>query len=95
MNCPNHEPKNKSSNSVTLRSYKRKNILSQRFDLINIFYGMEFLIFFSLAAVVIMVLILKFDKKQTIEVNAVLKKTRHMSPLYPRNSLSPKLELSV
>ena len=54
---------------------------------------MEFLIFFSLAAVVVVVLILKFDKKQTIKVNAVLKKTRHMSPLYLLKSTEQKVSI--
>ncbi len=54
---------------------------------------MEFLIFFSLAAVVIVVLILKFDKKQTIKVNTVLKKTRDMPPLYLLKSTEQKISV--
>jgi hypothetical protein len=68
-------------------------MLSQRFDLINVFTDMEFLIFFSLTAVVIMVLILKFDKKQTLKVNTVLKKTRHMTPLYLLKSTEQKVSI--
>jgi len=54
---------------------------------------MEFLIFFSLAAVVIVVLILKFDKKQAVKVNTVLKKTRDMPPLYLLKSTEQKVSL--
>ena len=67
--------------------------MSQRFDLIYVFTGMEFLIFFSLAAVVIVVLILKFDKKQTIKVNTVLKKTRDLPPLYLLKSTEQKISI--
>jgi hypothetical protein len=52
---------------------------------------MEFLIFFSLAAVVMVVLILKFDKKQAVKVNTVLKKTRDMPPLYLLKSTEQKI----
>jgi hypothetical protein len=54
---------------------------------------MEFLIFFSFAAVTIVVLILKFDKKQAIKVNTVLKKTRDVPPLYLLKSTEQKVSL--
>ncbi len=60
---------------------------------IHVFIGMEFLIFFSLTAVAIMVLILKFDKKQAIKVNAVLMKTRDISPLYLLKSTEQKISV--
>jgi hypothetical protein len=66
---------------------------SQRFDFIDVFTVMEFLLFFSLAAVAIVVLILRFDKKQAIKVNTVLKKTRDMPPLYLLKSTEQKISL--
>ncbi|MDB5016722.1 MAG: hypothetical protein JWQ84_1554 [Mucilaginibacter sp.] len=42
---------------------------------------MDILFFFSVAGVAIVILILKFDKKQTIKVNTVLKETRSVPPL--------------
>jgi hypothetical protein len=52
---------------------------------------MEFLFFFSLAGVVIVTLILKFDKKQTIKVNTVLKETRSVPPLLKLKSTEQKI----
>ena len=43
---------------------------------------MEFLFFFSLAGVIIVSLILKFDKKQAVKVKAVLKESRNVPPLF-------------
>jgi hypothetical protein len=52
---------------------------------------MEFLFFFSLAGVVIVTLILKFDKKQTIKVNTVLKESRGVPPLLMLKSTEQKI----
>jgi hypothetical protein len=52
---------------------------------------MEFLFFFSLAGVVIVALILKFDKKQTIKVNTVLKESRRIPPLLMLKSTEQKI----
>jgi hypothetical protein len=52
---------------------------------------MEFLFFFSLAGVAIVVLILLFDKKQTIKVNTVLKETRSVPPLFMLKSTEQKI----
>jgi hypothetical protein len=52
---------------------------------------MEFLFFFSLAGVAIVVLILRFDKKQTIKVNTVLKETRGIPPLLMLKSTEQKI----
>jgi hypothetical protein len=54
---------------------------------------MEFLFFFSLAGVVIVVLILLFDKKQTIKVNTVLKETRGVPPLFMLKSTEQKISV--
>jgi hypothetical protein len=52
---------------------------------------MEFLFFFSLTGVIIVTLILKFDKKQTVKVNAVLKETRSVPPLFMLKSTEQKI----
>jgi|SRR6185312_2240310 len=52
---------------------------------------MEFLFFFSLTGVVIVILILKFDKKQAIKVNTVLKETRGIPPLLMLKSTEQKI----
>ena len=52
---------------------------------------MEFLFFFTLAAVVIVVLILKFDKKQTVKVNTILKEIRSVPPLLMLKSTEQKI----
>jgi hypothetical protein len=52
---------------------------------------MEFLFFFSLAGVAIVTLILLFDKKQTIKVNAILKETRGIPPLFLLKSTEQKI----
>jgi len=54
---------------------------------------MEFLFFFSLAGVIIVTLILKFDKRQTIKVNAVLKETRSVPPLFMLKSTEQKISV--
>lgn len=54
---------------------------------------MEFLFFFSLAGVVIVSLILKFDKKQAVKVNAVLKESRSVPPLFMLKSTEQKISI--
>ncbi|MDR3693344.1 hypothetical protein [Mucilaginibacter sp.] len=54
---------------------------------------MEFLFFFSLTGVVIVTLILKFDKKQTVKVNTVLKETRSVPPLFMLKSTEQKISV--
>jgi hypothetical protein len=54
---------------------------------------MEFLFFFSLAGVVIVSLILKFDKKQSVKVNAVLKESRSVPPLFMLKSTEQKISV--
>jgi hypothetical protein len=52
---------------------------------------MEFLFFFSLTGVIVVSLILKFDKKQTIKVKTVLKETRSVPPLFMLKSTEQKI----
>jgi len=54
---------------------------------------MELLFFFSLAGVVIVILILQFDKKQAIKVNTVLKETRSVPPLFLLKSTEQKIRI--
>ena len=54
---------------------------------------MEFLFFFSLAGVIIVSLILKFDKKQAVKVRAVLKESRNVPPLFMLKSTEQKINL--
>jgi len=54
---------------------------------------MEFLFFFSLAGVIIVSLILKFDRKQAVKVNAVLKETRSVPPLFMLKSTEQKISV--
>jgi len=54
---------------------------------------MEFLFFFSLTGVIIVTLILKFDKKQTTKVNTVLKETRSVPPLFMLKSTEQKISV--
>jgi len=54
---------------------------------------MEFLFFFSLTGVIIITLILKFDKKQTVKVNAVLKESRSVPPLFMLKSTEQKISI--
>ena len=54
---------------------------------------MEFLFFFSLTGVIIITLILKFDKKQTIKVNSVLKESRSVPPLFMLKSTEQKISI--
>jgi hypothetical protein len=54
---------------------------------------MEFLFFFSLAGVIIVSLILKFDKKQAVKVNAVLKESRSVPPLFMLKSTEQKISI--
>jgi hypothetical protein len=42
---------------------------------------MDILFFFTVISLAVMVLVLRFDKKQTIKVNAVLKESRNAPPL--------------
>jgi len=54
---------------------------------------MEFLFFFSITGVIIVTLILKFDKKQTVKVNTVLKETRSIPPLFMLKSTEQKISV--
>jgi len=54
---------------------------------------MEFVFFFSLAGVIIVSLILKFDKKQTRKINAVLKESRGVPPLFMLKSTEQKISI--
>jgi hypothetical protein len=54
---------------------------------------MEFLFFFSLTGAIIVILILKFDKKQTIKVNTVLRETRGVPPLFKLKSTEQKISV--
>ena len=54
---------------------------------------MEFLFFFSLAGVIIVSLILKFDRKQAVKVNAVLKESRSVPPLFMLKSTEQKISI--
>jgi hypothetical protein len=54
---------------------------------------MEFLFFFSVTGVIIVILILKFDKKQTVKVNTVLKETRSVPPLFKLKSTEQKINV--
>jgi len=54
---------------------------------------MEFLFFFSLAGVIIVSLILRFDKKQSVKVKAVLKESRSVPPLFMLKSTEQKINL--
>jgi len=54
---------------------------------------MEFLFFFSVTAVIIVIMILKFDKKQTVKVNTVLKETRSVPPLFKLKSTEQKINV--
>lgn len=54
---------------------------------------MEFLFFFSVTGVIIVILILKFEKKQTVKVNAVLKETRSVPPLFKLKSTEKKINV--
>ena len=54
---------------------------------------MEFLFFFSVTGVIIVILILKFEKKQTVKVNAVLKETRSVPPLFKLKSTEQKINV--
>ncbi len=54
---------------------------------------MEFLFFFSVTGVIIVILILKFDKKQTVKVNTVLKETRGVPPLFMLKSTEQKINV--
>jgi hypothetical protein len=54
---------------------------------------MEFLFFFSLAAIIIVSLILRFDKKQTMKVKSVLKESRNVPPLFMLKSTEQKITI--
>jgi hypothetical protein len=54
---------------------------------------MEFLFIFSVAGVIIVTLILKFDKRQTIKVNTVLKESRSVPPLFMLKSTEQKISV--
>lgn len=55
--------------------------------------AMEFLFFFSITGVIIVTLILKFDKKQIVKVNTVLKETRAVPPLLMLKSTEQKISV--
>ena len=52
---------------------------------------MDILFFFAIAGVAVVILILKFDKKQTNKVNAVLKQSRSVPPLFLLKSTEQKI----
>jgi len=54
---------------------------------------MDILFFFSVAGVAIVILILKFDKKQTTKVNAVLRESRSVPPLFLLKSTEQKISV--
>jgi hypothetical protein len=54
---------------------------------------MEFLFFFSLGGVIIVSLILRFDKKQSIKVKSVLKESRGVPPLFMLKSTEQKITI--
>jgi hypothetical protein len=52
---------------------------------------MDILFFFTVAGVAIVILILKFDKKQTLKVNTILRETRSVPPLFLLKSTEQKI----
>lgn len=52
---------------------------------------MDAFIFFLIAGVAIVILILHFDKKQTTKINTVLKETRGIPPLFLLKSTEQKI----
>jgi hypothetical protein len=52
---------------------------------------MDVFFFFLVAGVTILVLILKFDKKQTVKVNAVLRESRSVPPIFLLKSTEQKI----
>ncbi|ASU33174.1 hypothetical protein [Mucilaginibacter xinganensis] len=52
---------------------------------------MDVFFFFLVAGVTIIVLILKFDKKQTVKVNSVLKESRQTPPMFLLKSTEQKI----
>ncbi len=54
---------------------------------------MDILFFFSVAGAAIIILILKFDKKQAVKINAVLKESRSIPPLFLLKSTERKISL--
>ncbi|MDO3644700.1 MAG: hypothetical protein ACTHMI_24510 [Mucilaginibacter sp.] len=52
---------------------------------------MDVFFFFLIAGVSIIVMILKFDKKQTIKVNAVLRESRSIPPMFLLKSTEQKI----
>lgn len=53
---------------------------------------MDVFFFFLVAGVAIIVLILKFDKKQAVKVNAVLRESRSVPPMFLLKSTEQKIE---
>jgi len=53
---------------------------------------MDVFFFFLVAGVTIIVLILKFDKKQAVKVNAVLRESRSIPPMFLLKSTEKKIE---
>src|SRR3569833_165797 len=52
---------------------------------------MDVFFFFLIAGVTIIVMILKFDKKQTVKVNAVLRESRSIPPMFLLKSTEQKI----
>ncbi len=52
---------------------------------------MDVFFFFLVAGVTLVVLILKFDKKQTVKVNAVLRESRSVPPMFMLKSTEQKI----
>ena len=52
---------------------------------------MDIFFFFLVAGVTIVILILQFDKKQTIKINTVLKETRSVPPMFMLKSTEQKI----
>ena len=52
---------------------------------------MDMFFFFLIAGVTILILILKFDKKQTKKINTVLKESRSVPPLFLLKSTEQKI----
>lgn len=53
---------------------------------------MDVFFFFLIAGVSIIVMILKFDKKQAVKVNAVLRESRSIPPMFLLKSTEKKIE---
>jgi len=54
---------------------------------------MVILFFFVVAGVIFLVLVLKFDKKQAVKINTVLKESRSVPPLFMLKSTEQKISV--